>query len=72
MSDNPHGASRFECYRIPFPFVVESGSSNIDSEADGVIRLFLFECGAEAIGAGLTEQAGRSRLGDHCVPNREG
>ena len=32
----------------------------------------MFECDSEAIGAGITEHAERSRLGDHRVPNREG
>ena len=50
----------------------KSGSSNIDNEEDGAIKLFLFECDSEAIGAGITEQAERSRLGDHCVPIGEG
>ena len=49
-----------------------SGSSNIDKEADGAIGLFVFERGFEAIGAGITEQAERSRLVDHCVLIREG
>ena len=32
-SDNPHDASRFECYRSPVSFVVESVSSNIYNDA---------------------------------------
>ena len=43
----------------------ESDSSNIDNEADGTTRLFLLDCDSETIGAGITEQAERSRLGDH-------
>ena len=57
---------------VQFRSLSESGSSNIDNEADGAIRLFLFECDSEAIGAGIAEQAERSRLGDHYVPIREG
>ena len=57
---------------LQFPSLSESGSSNIDNEADVATRLFLFERGSEAIGAGITEQAERSRLVDHCVPIREG
>ena len=49
-----------------------SGSSNIDNEEDGAIRLFLFERDSEVIGAAITEQAERSRLVDHRVPIREG
>ena len=44
----------------------------MDKELDGTIRLFLFERGSEAIGAGMSEQAERSRLVDHCLPIREG
>ena len=57
---------------VQFRSLSESGSSNIDNEVDGAIRLSLFECDSEAIGAGITEQAERSRVGDHCVPIREG
>ena len=56
---------------VQFRSLSESGSSNIGNEADGAIRLFLFECGSKAIGAGITEQTERSKLGDHCVPIRE-
>ena len=57
---------------VQFRSLSESGSSNMNNEADGAIRLFLFECDSEAIGTGITEQAERSRLGDHCVPIGEG
>ena len=57
---------------VQFRSLSESGSSNIDNEADGAVRLFLFGCNSEAIGAGITEQAERLRLGDHCVPIRKG
>ena len=57
---------------VQFRSLSESGSSNIDNEAVGVIRLFLYERGSEAIGAGITEQAERSRLVGNCVPIREG
>ena len=57
---------------VQFRSLPESGSSDIGNEADGAIRLLLFERGSEAIGAGITEQAERSRLVDHCVPIREG
>ena len=59
---------------IEFQFhtLSESGSSNIDNDADGALRLFLFECDSGAISAGITEQAQRSRLGGNCVPLREG
>ena len=57
---------------VQFRSLSESGSSNIDNEADGAIRLLSFERGSEAIGAGITEQAERSRLVDYCVSFREG
>ena len=57
---------------VQFRSLSESGSSNVDNEADGAMRLLLFECGSGAIGAGITEQAERSKLGDHYVSNREG
>ena len=57
---------------VQFRSLSESGLSNIDSEADGAIGLFVLERGFEAIGAGITEQAERSRLVDHCVAIREG
>ena len=57
---------------VQFRLLSDSGSSNIDNEADGAIRLFLFERGSEGIDAGIIEQAERSRLVDHCVPIREG
>ena len=38
---------------------------------DGAIRLFLFACGSEAIGADITMQAKRSRLVHHCVRVKE-
>ena len=38
--------------------------SESDSKADGATRLFLFERGFEVIGAGITEQAKRSKLVD--------
>ena len=56
---------------VQFRSLSECGSSNVDNEADGATKLFLFECDSEAIGAGITEQAERSGLGDHCVPIRE-
>ena len=55
-----------------FRSLSESGSSDIDDEVDGAIRLFLFKRGSEAIGASITEQAERSRLVGDCVPIREG
>ena len=57
---------------VQFRSLSESGSSNMDNKEDGAIRLFLSGCDSDAIGAGITEQAERSRLGDHCVPIREG
>ena len=39
---------------VQFRSLSESGSSNIDNDADGAIRLFLFDCDSEAIGAGIT------------------
>ena len=57
---------------VQFHSLSESESSNMDNEADGAIRLVLFERGAEAIGASITEQAERSRIVDQCVPIREG
>ena len=57
---------------VQFRSLSENGSFNIDNQVEGVIRLFLFERGSEAIGAGITEQAERSRLVDRCVPIREG
>ena len=41
----PHPAS--SAIGVQFRSLSESGSSNIDNEADGVIRLFLFERGSE-------------------------
>ena len=57
---------------VQFRSLSESGLSNVDNEANGANRLFLFERGSEAIGADITEQAERSRLVDHCVLIREG
>ena len=57
---------------VLFRSLSESGSSSIDTEPDGSIRLFPFERGFEAIGADISEQAERSRLVDHFVPIREG
>ena len=51
--------------------IVEGGSADVDDGAYGAIRLFLFEGGSEASGAGVAmEEEGPRRVDDR-VPVRE-
>ena len=57
---------------VQFHTLSESSSSNIDNEAGGAIRTFLFERGSEAIGTCIIEQAERSTLVNYCIPIMDG
>ena len=52
-------------------FIVEGGSADVDDGAYGAIRLFLFEGGSEASGAGVTMETEGPRRVDDRVPVRE-
>ena len=71
MSYTAHDASRSEFHRDPVPLVSESGLANTDGRANGAIRLYLFERGYEAVGAGIVVQAERSRRVDYYVLVRQ-
>ena len=49
---------------VQFRSLPESGSVNVNHGAHKYIRLFMFERGSEAIGAGITVQAERQKLFD--------
>ena len=68
-SSNPHDVSHSSTIVVQFRSLSKSASSNLDDEADGAITLLLFGRGCEAIGAGITVQAERSILDNHCVPS---
>ena len=70
-SNTPYDASGFEFYRGPVLLIVEGGSADVDDGAYGAIRLFLFEGGPEASGAGVAMEAEGPRRVDDRVPVRE-
>ena len=69
--DTPYNASGLEFHGGPVPFVSESCSTYVDDGMDRVVRLFLFECRSEIMGAGVAMQTEWSRLVDNSVPIAE-
>ena len=51
--DGPDDASRLEVEGRPRTFRVQGGAAEVEDGSDGAVRLFLLQCGAEAVEAGV-------------------